>query len=298
MSQITIGSFGEQTLDALLDAENISQTKDSRKLLNATKNTTRFQKSNFIPLQEINENLASCSENKVDERVTTIDDTNIDKYFQDSIILSKIITPASDVVDISKKNTGTGLKKFTSRNKESLRNKQAKHLKKLSVKTSKSKKQCPKSLDEDFFIENSEDEISNKPQSSKQTDFTISNDKRSRNIITSNHRSLDHGSSVNNKSDITGKESNKTNYVQLLSIDKTVIDVEISKRAPSRKFNDLKEIQSSTEDRHTDSVTSSSNQCSIVCTQDRCRLSAWGLPPDILQVCLLFITFTTKNNER
>lgn len=296
MSEITIGSFGEQTLDALLAVEYDTQgKKNDSSSLRSSKTNSRFKKSSLLPLQEISENLVANHSKKClapprqshREQKPTNDDSNIDKYFQDSIILSKFDT--QDLCSSMKRSvssSSSNKKAKTVNSDKASRSKKGTVVKKQPIRSSKAKKttkvteakqDLEDSLDETFFIENSGDESSH-----------VIKEAEALNVRAKKGASNSLPKTVEAKTS-SGKK-NGARYEQVSTSDKIFVNneaqnderteqrVEIAGRKESAQII----IRNSSTDAAAN-LRSSMN--SVNNTEERCKLSAWGLPQDILQVC-------------
>ncbi|XP_046614510.1 DNA polymerase theta [Neodiprion virginianus] len=285
MSGTTIGSFGEQTLDALLEAECCSNTKNNTVNKKGADNL-RNCKPFFIRLQEIKENLTDsrlknnhppCK--NYSAKLVTNDDTNIEKYFQESILLSKTDTSGlpskiicgNDNVK-SKKNNEIDLIEDASGNNKFLYDQKGQSSRKESVGVSLSKQDLVKLSEEFLIVESSADEKSNN------NSRAVTNVRGLRKKCISNNTALNDVNFIHSSSNDKIVNNNLVNMVN-----KKTQDVQIEKRTQSGQLNDLLQVCAQPVNNDLNSIPESVSEYSIVNTQYRCKLSAWGLPPDILQ---------------
>ncbi|XP_046737079.1 DNA polymerase theta [Diprion similis] len=285
MSGTTIGSFGEQTLDALLEAECCSNTKNNS-VNKRGANNSRYCKPFFLPLQEIKENFTDgCSKNNHPPRtkncpkLVTNDDTNIEKYFQESILISKTDTSglqsevicANDNVTSTEKNE-IDLIEDSSGNNRYLCNKKCQSSKKESVGASVSKQDRVKSSEEFLIVKSSDDERSN--NSSR----AVANARGLRKKFISNNTKLNDINFIHSSSNDKIVNNNAVSIVN-----KKSQNVQVEKRTQSKQFSDMLQACAQPSNNNSNLIAESVSECSIVNTQYRCNLSVWGLPPDILQ---------------
>ncbi|XP_048512661.1 DNA polymerase theta isoform X2 [Athalia rosae] len=312
MSEITIGSFGEQTLDALLEAEDRRCNRNNAQHSKIA-TESRAAKSTFVSLRKRTENvigkLTTCNVNyfqKHDEEAITINDTNVDKYFQDSIALSKIVTldlePGTDspkVTDgVSKKKTCPRLSKMNNSNKNHPEGKRAQIFQRRSTQASQPTKmtKIQKSRHDGnlpmnvLVIESLKDEYSSEQEKVE----TIVN-KHLKEAIASNATTGNSITSVVNKATHFNKKHHGPNSTPKLSISELKLQT-IAQKTHETELIDRKAIAAQIEkfpdDKENNLIIANSKtifqidlskESSIVSMQDRCKLSAWGVPSNILQ---------------